>query len=101
MSLSRMNALDTIFNRYNDNEYAEMPSEKIIDFYGENVFNDKAMKEYMDESTYLSVKATIQNGTKLSRDLADVIAKSMQNWAQDKGVTHFTHWFQPWTGKTA
>jgi glutamine synthetase len=101
MSLSRFSALDTISNRYNDNEYADMPSEKIIDFYGENVFNDVAMQKYMDESTYLSVKATIQNGTKLSRDLADTIAKSMQAWAQDKGVTHFTHWFQPWTGKTA
>ena len=101
MSLSRINALDTIFNRYNDNEYADMPSEKIIDFYGENVFNDAAMKAYMDESTYLNVKATIQNGTKLNRDLADTIAASMQKWAQDKGVTHFTHWFQPWTGKTA
>lgn len=101
MSLSRINAIDTIFNRFNDNQYADMPSEKIIDFYGENVFNDAAMKAYMDESTYLSVKATIQNGTKLSRDLADTIAASMQKWAQDKGVTHFTHWFQPWTGKTA
>ena len=60
MSLSRMNALDTIFNRYNDNEYADMPSEKIIDFYGENVFNDAAMKQYMDEQTYLSVKAAIK-----------------------------------------
>ncbi len=102
MSLSRFNALDTIFNRSEyDFEYSEMPAEKIADFYGENVFNDTAMKAYMDEQTYLSVKAAIQNGSKLSREVAEVVAKSIQKWSQDKGVTHFTHWFQPWTGKTA
>ncbi len=102
MSLSRFNALDTIFNRTEfDVEYKEMPGEKIADFYGMNVFNDAAMKQYMDESTYLSVKSAIQNGTKLHRDVADFVAKAMQNWAQDKGATHYTHWFQPWTGKTA
>ncbi len=102
MSLSRFNALDTIFNRSEfDFEYAEMPADKIADFYGENVFNDAAMKAYMDENTYLSVKAAIQTSTKLTREVAEVVAKSMQKWAQDKGVTHYTHWFQPWTGKTA
>jgi glutamine synthetase len=102
MSLSRFNALDTIFNRSEyDVNPVEMPADKIADFYGESVFNDAAMKQYLDESTYLSVKAAIQNGTKLSREIAEVIAKSMMNWAQEKGVTHYTHWFQPWTGKTA
>jgi glutamine synthetase len=102
MSLSRFNALDTIINRSEfDFEYAEAPADKIKDFYGENVFNDASMKQYMDEKTYLSVKAAIQNGTKLSRETAELVAKAMQTWAQDKGVTHFTHWFQPWTGKTA
>ena len=102
MSLSRFNALDTIFNRSEfDLDPVEMPADKIADFYGESVFNDAAMKQYLDESTYLSVKAAIQNGTKLSREIAEVIAKSMMAWAQEKGVTHYTHWFQPWTGKTA
>ena len=102
MSLSRFNALDTIFNRSElDFDYVEMPSDKIADFYGENVFNDVAMKAYLDEKTYLSVKAAIQGGSKLSRETANAVASSMQKWAQEKGVTHFTHWFQPWTGKTA
>ena len=25
----------------------------------------------------------------------------MKAWAQSKGVTHFTHWFQPLSGATA
>lgn len=102
MSLSRFNALDTIFNRTEfDVSPVEMPADKIADFYGESVFNDAAMKQYLDETTYLGVKAGIQNGTKLSRETAQVIANGMMAWAQEKGVTHFTHWFQPWTGKTA
>ncbi len=102
MSLSRFNALDTIFNRTEfDVSPVEMPADKIADFYGESVFNDAAMKQYLDETTYLGVKAAIQNGTKLSRETAQVIANGMMAWAQEKGVTHFTHWFQPWTGKTA
>ncbi|MBL7816285.1 MAG: glutamine synthetase III [Saprospiraceae bacterium] len=101
MSLSRFNALDTIGNRFGDMEYVDMPTEKIKDFYGENVFGDAAMKQYLDEATYLSVKAAIQGGTKLSREVASLVATAMMNWAQDKGTTHFTHWFQPWTGKTA
>lgn len=101
MSLSRFNALDTISNRYDDMEYVDMPADKIMDFYGENVFNDAAMKQYLDEATYLSLKAAIQGGTKLTREVAAVIATAMMAWAQEKGVTHFTHWFQPWTGKTA
>ena len=101
MSLSRFNALDTISSRYDDMEYVDMPAEKIKDFYGELVFNDAAMKQYLDEASYLSVKAAIQGGTKLNREVAAVVANAMMAWAQEKGTTHFTHWFQPWTGKTA
>lgn len=25
----------------------------------------------------------------------------MKDWAMSKGVTHYTHWFQPLTGSTA
>ncbi len=101
MSLSRFNALDTISSRFDDMEYVDMPAEKIKDFYGELVFNDAAMKQYLDEASYLSIKAAIQGGTKLNREVAAVVANAMMAWAQEKGTTHFTHWFQPWTGKTA
>ncbi|MFY7811069.1 MAG: glutamine synthetase III, partial [Flavobacterium sp.] len=32
---------------------------------------------------------------------ADSIAIGMKDWALTKGVTHYTHWFQPLTGTTA
>ena len=32
---------------------------------------------------------------------ANQIANGIRAWAETKGVTHFTHWFQPLTGTTA
>jgi len=43
----------------------------------------------------------VQHGTKIDRKLADYIAMGMKEWALSKGVTHYTHWFQPLTGTTA
>ena len=34
-------------------------------------------------------------------DIADQIASAMKQWSTSKGVTHYTHWFQPLTGNTA
>ena len=33
--------------------------------------------------------------------MGDQIASGLKAWAESKGVTHFTHWFQPLTGATA
>ena len=69
--------------------------------FGSNVFNDKAMKQYLTADAYKAVKDAIQHGTKIDRKLADYIAMGMKEWALTKGVTHYTHWFQPLTGTTA
>jgi glutamine synthetase len=47
------------------------------------------------------VQGAVQHGTKIDRKLADYIAMGMKEWALAKGVTHYTHWFQPLTGTTA
>jgi glutamine synthetase len=103
MSLARFNALQTIETRPEpfmfDPEGAA--SETIASYFGTNVFGDEAMKKYLPENAYLSLKASVQSNQKLSRELADVIAHGMKEWAQDKNCTHFAHWFQPLTGKTA
>jgi glutamine synthetase len=102
MSQSRFNAIDTIQNRQVDDfSHYTSPSEKISDFFGVNVFHDEAMQQYLPEEAYLSVKAAIQSGANLSRDVADVVATAMRQWAMERGATHYAHWFQPWTGKTA
>ncbi|OYQ32238.1 glutamine synthetase type III [Flavobacterium cyanobacteriorum] len=69
--------------------------------FGSNVFNDKAMRQYLTPEAYQAVKNAVQHGTKIDRRLADYIAIGMKEWALSKGVTHYTHWFQPLTGATA
>jgi len=69
--------------------------------FGSNVFNDKAMKQFLTSDSHKAVKDAVQFGTKIDRKLADYIAMGMKEWALSKGVTHYTHWFQPLTGNTA
>lgn len=65
------------------------------------VFNDSVMKEKLPHEDYKALKRAIQSGRQLDRDIADVVANAMKDWAMEKGATHFTHWFQPMTGITA
>ena len=69
--------------------------------FGSNVFNDKAMKQFLTSDAFKGVRDAVQHGTKIDRKLADYIAMGMKEWALSKGVTHYTHWFQPLTGATA
>lgn len=77
------------------------PSEKISDFFGANVFNRESMKQFMSEEAYDSVIRAMELGSRLDRKIANQVASSMKAWAMGKGATHYTHWFQPLTGRTA
>ena len=74
---------------------------KVMDIFGENVFNDAVMQERLPRKTYRELKNTIEAGTELQSTTADVIAHEMKEWAIEKGATHYSHWFQPLTGATA
>ncbi len=74
---------------------------KISELFGSNVFNDAVMQERLPKDTYKAVKRTIDEGRRLDPQVAAVVAHAMKDWAIEKGVTHFTHWFQPMTGITA
>lgn len=69
--------------------------------FGCMVFNDKVMRERLTEDIYRSVKRSIDTDKPLELDVANIVASAMKDWALEKGVTHFTHWFQPMTGITA
>ena len=73
----------------------------VTKIFGSNVFNDRTMKERLPKETYKALKKTIQEGSPLSLEVANVVANAMKDWAIEKGATHYTHWFQPLTGKTA
>ncbi len=71
------------------------------ELYGSMVFDDAVMARYLPEETYAELKRCCASDLPLSLDVANVIANAMKDWAVEKGVTHFTHWFQPMTGITA
>jgi glutamine synthetase len=102
MSLTRFQALDTILNRNGfEPDTVEVPDIKISTFFGCNVFNQQSMQEYMTKEAFNMVQMAIDSGAKLSIEDADLVADAMKRWAIDKGATHYTHWFQPLTGRTA
>ncbi|WHT72695.1 glutamine synthetase III [Myroides odoratimimus] len=68
--------------------------------FGDHVFNDKSMRQFLTPEAYQAVK-NAQLGIKIDRRLAEYIALGMKEWALSKGVSHYTHWFQPLTGTTA
>ncbi len=74
---------------------------KLTEIYGENVFNDKVMKEFLPKEVYEELEETIWEGKPMPLSIANVIAEEMRKWAEEKGATHFSHWFQPLTGFTA
>src|SRR6185436_268541 len=76
-------------------------SAKITGIFGENVFTLKTAREFLSDEAYKSLLASIKGGKKIDRAVANQIASGMRQWAEAKGVTHFTHWFQPLTGTTA
>ena len=69
--------------------------------FGENTFGLEAMKSRLPKAAYKSIVATIEQGEPLDPDIADTVALAMKEWALEKGATHYTHWFQPLTGRTA
>lgn len=74
---------------------------KISEIFGENVFTLKTAREFLSDEAYKSLSASIKSGKRVDRSMANQIANGIRAWAESKGVSHFTHWFQPLTGSTA
>lgn len=73
----------------------------VPELFGSMVFNQKVMKDRLPKETYKALKKTLDDGTPLELDVANVVAHAMKDWAIENGATHFAHWFQPLTGITA
>ena len=99
MAIFRFKALELVQSR--KPLEVTLPSTKVSEFYGSNVFGKNAMKEYLSDEAYESVMGAIEKGTNIDRKVADQVASAMKAWATSKGATHYTHWFQPLTGTTA
>jgi len=76
-------------------------SAKITGIFNSSVFTVKTAREYLTDESYKSLITSIRGGKKIDRSMANQIAIGIKAWAESKGVTHYTHWFQPLTGTTA
>src|ERR1700748_256885 len=76
-------------------------SSRITAIFGENVFTLKTARAFLSDEAYKSLTSSIKGGKKIDRTIANQISAGLRQWAEAKGVTHFTHWFQPLTGTTA
>ena len=99
MSTRRILALNDVINRKPIS--IKKADKKVSEYYGSDVFGLDAMREFLSEEAFNSIQNSMHQGTIVERKMADQVAACMKAWAQSKGVTHFTHWFQPLSGATA
>ena len=98
MSTLRFHALKTSMNRAT---VSVQENPKRSEVFGSNVLGITAMRSSLPKATFKNLSTAIEKNQTISRDIADQIASAMKEWAMTKGVTHYTHWFQPLTGATA
>src|ERR1700746_3624681 len=97
MSL-RFNAIN---NLSTSQETDVQGSTKITAIFGENVFTLRAARQFLSDEAFKSLTASIKASQRIDRAMGHQIANGIRAWAETRGVTHFTHWFQPLTGTTA
>ena len=73
----------------------------VTEIFSSLVFNDEVMRDKLPKDVYKSLRKTIDRGSDLDINIANVVANAMKDWAVEHGATHYTHWFQPMTGITA
>src|SRR5690606_35256389 len=100
MSTLRFASIEEI-DAHNEQKKNGYGGKKITDFFAVNVFTGKIMREYLTDEAYKSWQVSVKEGKKIDRKIAEQIASGIKAWAMDRGVTHFSHWFQPLTGTTA
>jgi glutamine synthetase len=99
MESLRFNALKNLTN--NPAEVKVSGPAKITAIFNENVFTLKVARQFLSDEAYKSLSASIKSGKKIDRTMGSQVANGVKAWAESKGVTHFTHWFQPLTGLSA
>jgi glutamine synthetase len=99
MQSLRFNALDNLAS--NPAEVNVAGVSKITGIFNENVFTLKTARQFLSDEAYKSLAASIKSGKKIDRTMGSQIANGVKAWAESKGVSHYTHWFQPLTGLSA
>ena len=99
MAQLRFKALEKVQNRKKIK--VSSPSNKISDYFEALIFGMDQMKGTLSPSIFNKVRFAIENRKKIDEETAEAVAAAVRIWSMNKGITHFTHWFQPLTGATA
>ncbi|MGG9961140.1 glutamine synthetase III [Ferruginibacter sp. SUN106] len=99
MQSLRSHALENLTS--NPVEVKVSGSSKITAIFNENVFTLKVARQFLSDDAYKSLTASVKSGKKIERSMGGQVANGLKAWAESKGVTHYTHWFQPLTGLSA
>ena len=99
MQSLRSHALENLTS--NPVEVKVSGSSKITAIFNENVFTLKVARQFLSDDAYKSLIASVKSGKKIDRSMGGQVANGVKAWAESKGVTHYTHWFQPLTGLSA
>ena len=73
----------------------------VSEYFGCHTFGWDLLKKALPEADLDLVREASPSKRRLTRELADKVAKAAKEWALSKGATHYCHWFHPQTGATA
>ena len=98
---ARQDAIKTIATTRHTLSQIDFRTTHVKDLFGVNVFNEDVQRARLPKPVYKALQKTVKLGVPLDPDVADAVASAMKDWAIERGVTHYTHLFQPLTGLTA
>ena len=98
---ARQEAIKSIATARHQLNRVDFKSVHLKDVFGQNVFSEEVQRARLPKPIFKALQETIKKGKTLDPAVADAVANSMKEWAIERGVTHYTHVFQPMTGLTA
>lgn len=72
-----------------------------METFAKFVLTPEKISDLLPKKIYKKYLSVINRDEKMDMTTADAVAHAMKAWALLNGATHYTHWFQPMTGKTA
>ena len=69
MAVIRFTSLEKVYDR--KPIHVDPPSDRVSDYFGENVFDEVNMQKYLSKDAYRHVKESILKGSSIDRKMAD------------------------------
>lgn len=95
----------TNFNKYilkNKILKRNKSKETVPEIFGINVFNMTRLEKRLPREVYKRYERYLERKEeKLDEQTTELIATVLKDWCEERGVSHYSHWFQPLTGATA